>query len=132
MLRILTLLLTVAGLALAQGVATAVIASGQSLSGAVELKPQGRSGFCTAAVMVMPSAWTAADITFQGSIDGSTFGNLHDDSGVEVVVKAAASRVIVLSAAYFWGLRWIRVRSGTSSVPVAQAAQRSITILCRE
>jgi hypothetical protein len=132
MLRILMLLLTAAGLALAQGVVTAVIESGQSLSGAVELKPQGRSGFCTAAVMVMPSAWTAADVTFQGSIDGSTFGNLYDDAGVEVVVKAAASRVVVLPAAYFWGLRWIRVRSGTSAAPVTQTAQRSITILCRE
>ena len=132
MLRILTLLLAVAGLALAQGVATAVIASGQNLSGAVELKPQGRSGFCTAAVMIMPSAWTAADVTFQGSIDGSTFGDLYDDSGGEVAVKAAANRVVVLPAAYFWGLRWIKVRSGTASAPVVQTAQRSITILCRE
>ena len=110
----------------------AVIASGQSLSATVELKPQGRSGACTLATIVMPSAWTAANITFQGSVDGQTFGNIYDDSGAEVVVTAAASRVIVVTASYFWGIRWIRLRSGTSSAPVNQAAQRTISLYCRE
>lgn len=116
----------------AQGISVATINSGQSLSSPVEVRPQGRSGFCTATVLVMPSAWTTADLTFQASIDGQTFGDLYDDTGVEVVVKAAAGRVIVLPAAYFWGLRWLRVRSGTAVSPVAQAASRQLTILCRE
>ena len=127
-----TLLMALAIPLFGQGVSTITIPAGQSLSGPVELRPQGRAGFCTAAVLVMPSAWTAADITFQGSIDGSTFGNLFDDSGAEVVVKAGAGRVIVLPAADFWGLRWIKVRSGTSTSPVNQSAQRVLTILCRE
>lgn len=118
--------------ALAQGISVATIGSGQSLSSPVEVRPQGRSGFCTAAILVMPSAWTTADLTFQASVDGQTFGDLYDDTGVEVVVKAAAGRVIVLPAAYFWGLRWLRVRSGTSSAPVNQAAARQLTILCME
>lgn len=111
---------------------TATIASGQSLSDIVELRPQGRAGACTLATIVMPSAWTSANITFQGSVDGQTFGNVYDDSGAEVTVAAAASRVIVVTASYFWGIRWIRLRSGTSSVPVNQAAQRTLTLYCRE
>ncbi|MGC8807880.1 MAG: hypothetical protein ACP5QB_10130 [Thiomonas sp.] len=118
--------------AFAQNTISVTIGSGQSLSPAVELKPQGRAGFCTAAALVMPSAWTAADITFQASVDGQTFGDLFDDAGSEVVVKAAAGRVIAMASAYFWGIRWVRIRSGTSAAPVAQGASRTLTILCRE
>jgi hypothetical protein len=105
---------------------TVTIALGASLSPAADLSEQALLG------IVMPAAWTAGDLTFQGSIDGVTYGNMyfaHTDS--ECVVQAAAARFIQLDPADFSALRYIKVRSGTSGTPVNQAAARTITLIVR-
>lgn len=103
----------------------ATIAAAASISGDIDLGPLRLEG------VIMPAAWTAADLTFQVSRDGSAFQNLFDDADNEVIVQAAASRNVALRddvKKAFSGWRWLRVRSGTSGTPVAQAAERTIGI----
>jgi hypothetical protein len=105
---------------------TATIANGASLSGAVSLEG------ATPLAIVMPSAWTAANLTFQASEDESTYNDMYDYAGTEVTVTAAASRHIWLSPNEWVGAKSIKVRSGTTGTPVNQGAARTITILARQ
>jgi hypothetical protein len=103
---------------------TTTIANGASLSGAVDL------GIYRGFAIQMPAAWTAANLTFQGSSDCSTYANLYDDTGTEVLVTAAASTYIVFSSpAKFQGLRCLKIRSGTSGAAVNQGADRILTVI---
>jgi hypothetical protein len=105
---------------------TATIANGQSLSGALNLGGLRLFG------IVMPAAWTAAGLTFRMSPDGgASWSDLYDDAGVEFIVSAAASRFIMLDPAGFSALPWLQARSGTSVAPVAQGADRSLTLMLR-
>lgn len=101
------------------------IANGASLSSAIDLDENG------IVALQMPSAWTAANLTFQGSYDGVTFADVYDSAGTELSVTAAASRYIVLTPATFAGLRHLKVRSGTTGTPVNQGAARTIIPMCR-
>lgn len=103
---------------------TAQIANGASVSGTFDFGTDQRP--CR---IIMPGTWTTADLTVQTSIDGATWNNLHDVYGTEYTIKAAASRSINLPIADFLGVRYMRLRSGTSGSPVNQAAERSITIV---
>jgi hypothetical protein len=106
---------------------TVTIANGESLSAAGDLGPA-----CLSAIL-MPASWTAADLTFQGSVDGTTFFNLYqsDNAGndAEYLVGADASRIIVVPLADWAGIRFLKVRSGTAGSPVAQGAARVLTLL---
>lgn len=108
------------------GRAAATIANGASLSGAVELE-----GMELVAIE-MPAAWTAANLTFQGSHDGVTFNNVHDDAGTEVSVTAAAARFIRLNPELWGGFHAIKVRSGTAGAAVNQGAERVINLVLRQ
>lgn len=107
-----------------------VIASGQSLSTACDLGADELIGF------VMPSAWTAANITFAASFDnGTTYGVVKDaaDSEVSVTMTSyVANEVRLLSPVSTQALYNFKLRSGTSSVPVNQAAARTITLILKE
>lgn len=102
---------------------TATIANGASLSGVVGLGAE-----VSIAVIIMPAAWTAADLTFQGSIDGTTFYDVYNDAGDEYLIPTAASRIIILNVplSFFYA----KIRSGTTGSPVTQAAARTITLIC--
>lgn len=82
----------------------------------------------------MPSAWNAAALTFQAGdnleTSGGVFYNLYDTSGNEISITTAASRVV--NATVLASLRYLKVRSGTASVPVTQTATREIVFLCKE
>ncbi len=97
-----------------------VIANGASLSSAVQI----RAGLLS--VIEMPAAWTAANLTFQSSGDGTNYMNVYDDAGTEVTVTADASRRIQLSPSDWAGIQYLKVRSGTSAVAVNQAAERTL------
>lgn len=101
---------------------TATIANGASLSGAVDL------GQSRAVRLVMPAAWTAASLTFQTSYDGTTYNNYYNADGTEYTVQASSSRSILLPLADFVGIRFLKVRSGTSSAAVNQGAERVIGV----
>lgn len=104
---------------------SAAIALNASLSGAVAI------GEKVAIGILMPAAWDAANLTFQGSVDGAAFSNVYDSSGNELTVTAAASRYICLDPTVFVGLNQIKVRSGTNGTPVNQTAARALTIVTR-
>ena len=112
------------------GTISATIASSASLSGAVEIS--------TAPILALyiPSGWTTAAMTFQGSVDGgTTYASVFDDSGVEVQIAStsintAAAQVIVNASVLekLAGLQFIKIRSGTSGSPVTQTAAITIVI----
>ena len=102
----------------------AVIDSGASLSPAVDLIDTRLFGF------VMPAAWTAAAMTFSVSADGVTYNDLYDDTGTEVNLTVSASKFIALSNPQrFLGIRYLKVRSGTTGSAVNQGAARTIQLV---
>lgn len=107
----------------ARGLEPAVIANGEAVSGAIHL--HGMALFA----LQMPASWTAADLTFQGSYDGTTYANVYDETGDEVTVDADASRFIILDPAKFIGLQRLKIRSGTAGSPVNQGAARTIQLI---
>lgn len=103
---------------------TGTILSGAFLSAAVDLSA-GRL-----AAILMPGAWTAANLTFQASPDGVTYGNMRNQDGSEYVVDVTtAGDFIQVPVGDFLGVRFVKVRSGTSSASVTQAADRAITLV---
>lgn len=104
---------------------TATIPSGESLSNAVRLGERKHVG------LIMPSAWTAADVTFQVSADGATFVNLYDKTGTEASTKADASQGIQLGDFDLAPWEYLKLRSGTAAVPVVQAAARIIQVVVK-
>ena len=112
------------------GFLIATITSGTSLSAALDLTLLGG----VPASIQMPAAWDAANLTFQVSADGTTFQNYFDSAGAgaEIVVGAAASRVIRLVPTDFWGIRFLKIRSGTSGLAVNQTADRALFLVYRE
>lgn len=107
------------------GAFTATILNGASLSAAVSLLSQ------RLVAIIMPAAWTAAGLTFQASDDGTNYYNLHDGAGTEVSLTVAASRYVRLTPADWSRIRYLKVRSGTSGVPVNQGADRAIILLTK-
>ncbi len=103
----------------------ATIAINTSLSGAVDITG------CTVAGIIMSAGWDTASITAQASVDGTNFYNLYDEFATEVTVSAAASRFIRLSPADWWGVRYVKLRSGTSGTAVNQTAARTLKVVCR-
>lgn len=102
------------------------IASGASLSSAVDLLKYSLVG------IQMPGTWTAANLTFQGSYDGSTFANLYDETQEVTLTSPTASVYIVLDPAKYLSLRSLKVRSGTSGTPVNQGADRALQLILRQ
>jgi len=108
------------------------IAAAASQSGTVDLR-----NFLVTGIVV-PAAWTAADLTFlasAGAQDGvsatGVWNPVYDADGIALAAVAAASRHIVLNASALAGVQYLRVRSGTVSVPVVQAAARAILLITR-
>lgn len=102
---------------------TATITSGQSLSDAVDL------GISRLSMIVMPSAWTAASLTLQASVDGETYSDVYDQFGNEVVISASTSRAILLTLQDFLAARYIKLRSGMASSADPQGADRAIKVI---
>ena len=108
-------------------VETVTIASGASLSGAVDL------GAHRLGAVIVPSAWTAASITLQASQSlAGTYGDVYDDLGTEISLTAAAGRVITGVTLERIPLRYVKLRSGTSATPVNQAAARTLTLVLKD
>jgi len=103
-----------------------LIANGQSLSPAVNV---GGLRLCGIA---MPAVWTGSALTFQMSPDGGTsWVDMYDDAGAEFMIIAGASRYLMLDPAAFAATQWLKIRSGTSAAPVAQAADRTLNLILR-
>jgi hypothetical protein len=78
----------------------------------------------------MPAAWTAADLSFQGSIDNVTYQEIIDPAGANLsVVGPAGGEAVGNLDLRVEGFSYIKVRSGTAAAPVNQAADRAIQIV---
>jgi hypothetical protein len=101
---------------------TCTIENGGSLSGAVDL------GGRKLVAIDMPASWTAASLTFQASPDGATYDNMYDGA-TERSLTVAASYYSMLNIGDWIGVRYMKVRSGTSGTPVNQGGARTITLV---
>lgn len=104
---------------------TATIASGASLSGALNIAGKGLVR------ILMPAAFSGTALTFQTSMDGVTYYNLYKPDGTEYSVTVAAARAIVLPPADFAGFNYLKVRSGTSGAATTEGADRSVVLVAR-
>lgn len=106
---------------------TATIAAGASLSGAVVLGGDLLVG-------VALTTWDSAGMTFQASVDGGvTFYNVYKDDGVELTfTTSTGNRYVAVDPSIFAGIEQLKVRSGTSSVPVNQTTAEVVTLILRD
>ena len=104
---------------------TCTIASGTALSGEIDGKGM------RLAKIFMPSAWTAAAMTFaEAEASGGTFDPLYDGGGIEVSETVAASRTVApLNVAALTSMCYFKLRSGTVASAVNQEAARTIGLL---
>ena len=102
-------------------VLTVTIANGQSLSGSAKI------GAGTLVGIVLPT-FTSAALTFQGSVDDSTFVEIVDASNTAVSFTATTGAIYIKAPADLVGVPYLKIRSGTSGAAVAQGAARTITL----
>ncbi len=83
--------------------------------------------------IVMPVAWTTANLTFQMSPDsGATWVDMFDQNGNEILAVGETEAYIGMNTPpHFAPLQFLRIRSGSSSVPVTQDADRVLKLLLR-
>jgi len=107
---------------------TATIASGASFSNTIDLSFHVLVGFVT------PAAWTTAAIDIEVSIDGvNFFTNTYDSSGITtgIYLTPVVSSGYSVDALALIPYNFVRFRSGTTAVPVNQAAARTISVITR-
>jgi hypothetical protein len=76
---------------------------------------------CVLSAIEIPSAFTGTTISFKGSIDGTTYSPVYDKIGALYSVAVGTSRIIVLDPTITYGLRYIKIVSGS-----AEGAARNI------
>lgn len=111
-----------------------LIASGTALSAEVNVNAKRIVG------IMMSAAWTAGALTFQaviaqpaGNPPTPTFGEVNDQTGntaVTVATPTAGTYIALPDTVPLQGLGRIKVRSGTAGVPVNQAADRQLYLVC--
>lgn len=111
---------------------TATIANGAALSGAINLTKINTAYDLRLFGIQMPAEWTTANLTFQVSLDGTTYTNMYLDDGTEYQASVAASSFVVVPIDKFCGVPFLKIRSGTSGTPVNQAADRFLTLALRQ
>lgn len=99
---------------------TATIPSG-GVSEAIEL------GGGTPTMVVLPDVFTGTQLSFQVSIDGTSYHNLYSGAG-EVLLPVAAGVGVPLVPGWFAGLHSVKFRSGTAAAPTAEGAARELTV----
>jgi len=103
--------------------ATVTIAAGESLSSAADLTSS------AAVMMIAPPDWSPANITFQVSMDGTTFADLFDADGVEVLRPIKTGTAVLLDQELTKYVKALKIRSGPRQSPVVQTADRAITLV---
>ena len=114
----------------ANQVITATIPSGTSTSTAIDMTSPSLYGY-TPAMVVVPAAWTSAVLSIEVSFDGTTWSDLHQWTAGAYTTNAAlvagdATSMINLPLK---GVPYWRIVSGSHTVPVNQAATRTLQIL---
>ena len=105
-------------------ISNGTISGGTSLSPAMAMNNSFVSG------IIIPATWSAADLTFQVSFDGTNFYDLYDGTdGTEVVIKGIAGKALRVAPVDFMGYTYLKVRSGTGATPVNQTGDKLITVV---
>lgn len=99
------------------------ILTGASLSAAFNIP----SGYFPCKIE-LPAAFDGTALTFQGSVDGTTFFDMYWDDGTEVKYTVAHSRLIVAKLQDFIGLKAFKVRAGTAAAATNQTGDTAINI----
>lgn len=101
-----------------------LISDGTSISASINLggrKPVG---------VLVPASWTAADITFQSSVDGTNFYDVYDVDGAELTVTVASSRIVAIASGDSLCMGpYVKVRSGTTGTPVNQSGDITLQLI---
>lgn len=106
---------------------TVTIADGQSLSAATAAL-----GGKTVIGAIVPAAnWTAAKLSFQGSVDGTVFADVYGATAEYETPELAAGDAAALNPDAMAPWRYVKVRSGTSAAVVAQAGGDTITLVLK-
>jgi len=105
---------------------TITIAASGNLSAAFRL-PNGHE----LAAIIMPAVWTAAGITFKAGFTSSATADVFDSAGNEVALTVVAAHYVPIAPATLNGALFLKIRSGTAASPVAQAAERTLTLITR-
>lgn len=106
-------------------VQTATIAAGASLSSAIT-----KIGQALLAIQ-FPAALDGAVLTFQGSMDGTTYVEIKDASGTALsvtTVAASEGRSLGQLALDLAPWPYIKIRTGTSGSAQAQSAARTLQV----
>jgi hypothetical protein len=102
-------------------VASITIPAGASLSTVLDLTTTQLTQ------LMAPDDWTSANVTFQVSADALTFADLYDANG-EVSRAMGPARGVGVDPALTAAALYLRLRSGPSTHPVVQDADR--TFVC--
>lgn len=109
--------------------AEAVIASGQSLSAAVDI------GGKALVAVITPAAWTAAALGFEKSADGAAFYPAYDESAEVLLpsslVGTSGARWFSLDPSRFLDATHVKLRSGVNGTPVNQGAERTLVLVMK-
>ena len=98
------------------------IASAASITAEIDLSGRVLTG------VLMPAAWTTANLTFQATdVSGGTYGDLYYDATEKSLTVAAGLHVSFDPSAPIFA-NFIKIRSGTSATPVAQASTRTLKL----
>lgn len=113
-------------------VVNAVIPNGETITGVIDLE----GGARRIHGIVMPAAWTAAELTFLVSVDGVRWLPLRDGTAdVEIAAAGGATDDTAFALANHAALAgWpqVVIQSGTHAMPVAQGAERTLEVLTVE
>ena len=74
--------------------------------------------------LVMPSTWTAADITLKAGPTDSTLLDVYDDAGNQETLTVAASRYVTVEPKTLVGANFVQLISSNN-----QAADRTVTVV---
>ena len=97
----------------------ATILAGQSMSNSVDLT----SG--SLLMLINDGDWTPANVSFQISHDNTTFVDLHDNMGVQVLRPMGPYRGVVIPSDVTSAAMYLKIRSGPLENPVKQQADRT-------
>lgn len=105
-------------------IATFTIASGDSLSNAQHV------GIGNPVAIALPTI-DSSKITFQGSVDGTTFYDLYDATNAEVEEPTTTGQLYLDLPAAVRGVEYLKIRTGTSATAVSQSAERTIHVVIK-
>lgn len=82
---------------------------------------------------VIVAGWTVADMSFQGSVDGTNYYDLYDATGAIIDITPVANAASqIADPLSFAPWNFVKVKSVASGVAVNQATSRTVNLLLEE